>query len=123
MEAGHTIQCPVLVIWGTQSHTEKMFDPREVWPQYVRSLPQFCPLPCGHYLSEEAPNETYAELRAFLGRFFATYRRYGPIIRASVCVNYTMPHGELQFKDFWTKDTGPMYVPGLLAASLGFPSC
>jgi hypothetical protein len=22
-------------------------------------------LPCGHYLSEEAPNETYAELRAF----------------------------------------------------------
>jgi AcrR family transcriptional regulator len=24
----------------------------------------------------------YAELRAFLGRFFATYRRYGPVIRA-----------------------------------------
>jgi hypothetical protein len=22
-------------------------------------------MPCGHYLSEEAPNETYAELRAF----------------------------------------------------------
>ena len=22
-------------------------------------------LPCGHYLSEEAPEETYAELRAF----------------------------------------------------------
>jgi AcrR family transcriptional regulator len=26
--------------------------------------------------------EGYAELRAFLGRFFATYRRYGPVIRA-----------------------------------------
>ena len=24
----------------------------------------------------------YAELRAFLGRFFTTYRRYGPVIRA-----------------------------------------
>jgi len=24
----------------------------------------------------------YGELRAFLGRFFATYRRYGPVIRA-----------------------------------------
>jgi AcrR family transcriptional regulator len=24
----------------------------------------------------------YAELRAFLGRFFATYRRYGPVLRA-----------------------------------------
>ena len=27
-------------------------------------------------------DEGYAELRAFLGRFFATYRRYGPVIRA-----------------------------------------
>src|SRR5438034_10153707 len=26
-------------------------------------------------------DEGYAELRAFLGRFFATYRRYGPVIR------------------------------------------
>jgi AcrR family transcriptional regulator len=27
-------------------------------------------------------DQGYAELRAFLGRFFATYRRYGPVIRA-----------------------------------------
>ena len=27
-------------------------------------------------------DEGYAELREFLGRFFATYRRYGPVIRA-----------------------------------------
>jgi AcrR family transcriptional regulator len=45
---------------------------------------------CGHELSALAdtlgpvgPDEQgYVELRAFLGRFFATYRRYGPIIRA-----------------------------------------
>jgi len=45
---------------------------------------------CGHELSGLADTlgpvgpdaEGYAELRAFLGRFFATYRRYGPVIRA-----------------------------------------
>jgi AcrR family transcriptional regulator len=45
---------------------------------------------CGHEISALAdtlgpvgPDAAgYAELRAFLGRFFATYRRYGPVIRA-----------------------------------------
>ncbi len=45
---------------------------------------------CAHEMSALAgtlgpvgPDEDgYAELRAFLGRFFATYRRYGPVIRA-----------------------------------------
>jgi hypothetical protein len=44
-------------------------------------------------------------------------------IKAAVCSAHTMPHAEIQFKEFWTKDTGPLYLPGLLAASLGFPSC
>jgi AcrR family transcriptional regulator len=45
---------------------------------------------CGHEMSAlagtlgpVAPDEAgYAELRSFLGRFFGTYRRYGPVIRA-----------------------------------------
>ena len=65
VEAGNTIQCPVLVIWGTLSHTEKMSDPRAVWPHYVRSLPQFCPLPCGHYPAEQVPEEMYTALDTF----------------------------------------------------------
>jgi hypothetical protein len=44
-------------------------------------------------------------------------------IYGSVCAQHTMPHSELQFKEFWTRDTGPMYLPGLLAWTLGFPSC
>ena len=59
------IQCPVLGIWSTQSHTEKMFDPRVAWPPYVRSLPQFCPLPCGHYPAEQLPEEMYTALDTF----------------------------------------------------------
>ena len=44
-------------------------------------------------------------------------------IKAAVCGAHTMPHAELQYKAFWTKDTGPVYIPGLLATTLGFPSC
>ncbi|MEO8452354.1 MAG: hypothetical protein ABI647_21360, partial [Gemmatimonadota bacterium] len=45
------------------------------------------------------------------------------LIRAAVCAAHTMPHSELQYKAFWTKDTGALYLPGLLASTLGFPSC
>jgi hypothetical protein len=44
-------------------------------------------------------------------------------IYGSVCAQHTMPHSELQFKELWTRDTGPTYLPGLLAWTLGFPSC
>jgi hypothetical protein len=44
-------------------------------------------------------------------------------IQASVCSSRSMPHAELPFKTFWTKDTGPVYLPGLLSAALGFSSC
>jgi len=65
VEAGHTIACPVLVIWGTQSHTEQMFDARAAWPQYASSIVKFCPLPCGHYPAEQVPEATYAALAGF----------------------------------------------------------
>lgn len=45
------------------------------------------------------------------------------LIHAAVCRGKTMPHAEIQFKAFWTHDTGPVYTPGLLAATLGYPSC
>ena len=37
----------------------------EIWPRYALDIRRGKALPCGHYLSEEAPDETYAELRAF----------------------------------------------------------
>ncbi len=54
---------------------------------------------------------------------WGNFQSYAGLIRASVCGAHTMPHNELQFKAFWTKDTGVLYVPGLLAATLGFPAC
>jgi hypothetical protein len=45
------------------------------------------------------------------------------LIYNAVCVAHTMPHSEIAFREFWTKNTGPLYLPGLLAAALGYPSC
>ena len=57
---------------------------------------------------------------------FASWQNFDDnkaLIHAAVCRAKTMPHAELQFNAFWTQDTGPIYTPGLLAATLGYPSC
>jgi hypothetical protein len=54
---------------------------------------------------------------------WGNFQGNAPLIHASVCGAHTMPHNELQYKAFWTKDTGALYLPGLLAWTLGFPSC
>ena len=64
-EAGRKIGSPTLVIWGEQSHTEKMFNPREAWPPYAANIVKFCPLPCGHYPAEQVPDELCNELLTF----------------------------------------------------------
>ena len=65
LEAGRKIASPTLVVWGEQSHTEKMFNPREAWPPYAANIVKFCPLPCGHYPAEQAPDELCNELLTF----------------------------------------------------------
>lgn len=57
---------------------------------------------------------------------FASWQNFqdnGALIYADVCAAHTMPHAEVPFKNFWLKDTGILYLPGLLAATLGKPSC
>ena len=46
-----------------------------------------------------------------------------PLIYAALCSAHTMPHAEFPFRTLWTKDTGQLYLPGLLAASLGYSTC
>ena len=64
-EAGKKIQCPVLVLWGEKSHTQREFSSREAWPNYASNVVRFQPLPCAHYPMEEAPDLTYEELARF----------------------------------------------------------
>jgi haloacetate dehalogenase len=64
-EAGRKVMCPALVLWGERSHTHRHFDPQTAWPQYCERIVRMGMLPCGHYPSEQAPEQTYDELRRF----------------------------------------------------------
>ena len=63
--AGKKITCPALILWGATGAVGRNHKPAEVWKDYATDIRGAKALPCGHYLSEEAPEETYAELRAF----------------------------------------------------------
>ena len=63
--AGKKVTCPALILWGATGAVGRIHKPAEIWPRYATDIRGAKALPCGHYLSEEAPEETYAELRAF----------------------------------------------------------
>jgi haloacetate dehalogenase len=58
------LSCPVLVLWG-EGRLNLFFDVLETWRQCAADV-RVRPLPCGHFLAEELPGETAAELLAFL---------------------------------------------------------
>jgi hypothetical protein len=53
----------------------------------------------------------------------ANFLQNRALIYSAVCQQKTMPHAEIPFRNFWTKDTGAYYLPGLLATALGYQSC
>ena len=66
-EAGRKIECPVLLLWGATGGVGRNHKPgpAEIWRNYATNIVGAKALPCGHYLSEEAPKETTDALRAF----------------------------------------------------------
>jgi haloacetate dehalogenase len=64
-EAGRKITCPLLLLWGATGGVGRNQKSEEIWPRYATDIRGMKALPCGHYLSEEAPEETYKELREF----------------------------------------------------------
>jgi haloacetate dehalogenase len=63
--AGRKITCPALILWGATGAVGRNHKPAEVWKDYAADIRGTKALPCGHYLSEEAPEETYQALREF----------------------------------------------------------
>jgi haloacetate dehalogenase len=59
------IICPVLALWGEKGFLHKRHDAVAVWQERAVDV-RGKALPCGHFLPEEAPDETLAELQAFL---------------------------------------------------------
>jgi haloacetate dehalogenase len=64
-EAGRKITCPVMLVWGATGGVGRNHKSMEIWPLYASDIRGGKAVPSGHYLAEEAPNETYEELRAF----------------------------------------------------------
>jgi haloacetate dehalogenase len=66
--AGRRIECPVQLLWGATGGVGRNHDPAEIWQRYAAHIVEARALPCGHYLSEEAPAETAAALASFFTR-------------------------------------------------------
>ena len=63
-DTGRKIDCPLLVLWGEKGVVHRFFDPFADWNS-VASDVRGKALPSGHYLAEEAPDATSAELLTF----------------------------------------------------------
>jgi haloacetate dehalogenase len=54
-----------LALWGRAGKLEEWYDVPAIWRDWAEDVRGHA-LDCGHYLPEEAPEETYAALHAFL---------------------------------------------------------
>jgi haloacetate dehalogenase len=59
------ITYPVLALWAEKGLMHRMYDVVAAWRERAVNVSGRA-LPCGHFLPEEAPEETFAELKTFL---------------------------------------------------------
>jgi len=64
-DLGRRLACPLLVLWGGLGILGKLFDVLAPWRERATQVSGRA-IHCGHYLPEEAPEETRAEMEAFL---------------------------------------------------------
>ncbi|SDO24943.1 haloacetate dehalogenase [Rhodoferax sp. OV413] len=63
--AGRRLPMPLLALWGAQGVVHRCFQPLAEW-QSVAIDVRGQPLPCGHYIAEEAPEALLAQVLPFL---------------------------------------------------------
>jgi haloacetate dehalogenase len=63
-DADNRIECPLLVLWGDKGVVNRLFDPMRNWQTVARDV-RGRALPSGHFLAEEAPDATLAEMQGF----------------------------------------------------------
>ncbi|MBB3950839.1 alpha/beta fold hydrolase [Aureimonas jatrophae] len=66
--ANRRIAAPVLAIWGADGTPAKGGDPLDAWRPWVAGDLDGVEVPGGHFVVEEAPEDTLAALLAFFGR-------------------------------------------------------
>lgn len=63
--AGEKIECPVLALWGTKGKIGQWYDALAIWRQYAAGEVIGGGVDSGHYIPEEAPEETLAWFERF----------------------------------------------------------
>ncbi|MEH6625560.1 MAG: alpha/beta hydrolase [Motiliproteus sp.] len=64
IKEGRKLSCPLLVMWGDEGTVGRCFKPLDEWRQVADQV-QGKPLPAGHYIAEEVPEQLLAELLPF----------------------------------------------------------
>ena len=64
--AGIKVRCPMLALWGTKGKIAAWYDALAIWREYCAATVTGGAIQAGHYIAEEAPEETLA----WFGRFF-----------------------------------------------------
>ncbi len=59
------IECPLLVLWSENGPFHRMYDVLQTWKDRAKDA-QGKPLPTGHFLPEQVPQELTRELKSFL---------------------------------------------------------
>jgi haloacetate dehalogenase len=67
-DAGRRVRCPVLALWAERGAVHRCFRPLEEWRRVTDADVSGGPLPSGHYLPEEVPDDVLRELFPFLER-------------------------------------------------------
>jgi haloacetate dehalogenase len=57
---------PLLLLWGARGHPpERAREFVDIWKQYATQIAAYEPLPCGHYMQEEMPEQIFDHFRKF----------------------------------------------------------
>ncbi len=64
-DAGRKIACPVLALWGSAGIPGKADGPLDIWRAWATDVRGHA-IDCGHFLPEEAPDQTAAALIPFM---------------------------------------------------------
>ncbi|APX91546.1 alpha/beta hydrolase [Halomonas sp. 1513] len=59
------VECPLLALWGENSHVGRHFAPVEAWREWASDVTGV-PLASGHYPAEQCPDETAEALLGFM---------------------------------------------------------
>ncbi|MCW5665301.1 MAG: alpha/beta hydrolase [Piscinibacter sp.] len=63
--AGQKIECDTLLLWGERGVIARLFEPLALWQAQCAGTVSGRAVPAGHFIPEELPDETAAELRDF----------------------------------------------------------